>query len=324
MKSQLEAHAKQDHDELGSLADVLELAAYQDQPAQLRAGAPGKNAFLHLCFGIRDGRTELTGLDRRTPLLAQQALHFDEGMPDLACVIMICTAGGIVQGDRYRVIVDVEDDARAQVTSQSATKIQEMDANFATLTQDITVGEGGYLEFLPDPVIPYRHSRFASKTRLTVSPGATVLLAEVLMPGRTYYTRRDQPDQGEIFAYDVYSAAIQARRPGGRVLFAEKILIEPASWHPARSGVMDGFLVLGNVLLLTPPEMIEQILPQVRVGHDDGAACGVSRLPNDAGLIFKVLGHDCEPVRARIRQLWAVIRGQVMGGPVPEPFRWRE
>lgn len=311
-------------DELGGLP---ELAAYQDQPAQQPAGAPGKNAFLHLRFGIRGDHTELTGLDRRTPLLAQRALYFDEGMPDMACVFMISTSGGIVQGDRYRVIVDVEDGARAHVTSQSATKVQEMDANYATLTQEITVGESSYLEFLPDPVIPYRHSRFASRTRLTVPASATVLFAEVLMPGRKYYTGRGASDEpGEIFAYDVYSADIQARRPAGNQLFAEKILIEPGSWHPARAGVMGGFHVLGNVLLLTPGDVFERVLPQVPVvpvGDNGGDACGVSRLPNDAGLIFKVLGADCEPVRTRIRQLWTIVRREVTGLPVPEPFGWR-
>jgi urease accessory protein len=303
---------------------ALELDGYHTEPAQLPSGAPGKNAYLRLGFGRRGERTELVDLDRRTPLLAQQALHFDEGMPELACVFMVSTAGGIPQGDRYAIEVNLEADAHAHVTSQSATRIQEMDANFATLTQDLTLGERSYLEFLPDPVIPYRHSRFVSQTRLRVDESATVLYSEVLLPGRKHYK------QGEMFAYDVYSATVQGSRPDGRELFTEKIVIEPGRWGPDRAGVMGGFHVLGSAVLMTPPEITERVLPQVAVSYgeavadpDDRVAMGVSRLPRDAGLIYKVLGMESEPVRARMRDFWALVRREVMDRDVPAKFRWR-
>ena len=135
-----------------SLCDAPELAAYRDEPQQLPAGAPGKDGFLRLGFEHRDGRSVLSELAHRAPLLAQQALYYDEGMPELPHVMMICTAGGVLQGDRYAVEIIVAENAEAHVTTQSATKIQEMDANFAAQMLDIVLGENAYLEYLPDPV----------------------------------------------------------------------------------------------------------------------------------------------------------------------------
>jgi len=50
------------------------LASFQEEPQQLPSGAVGKNAFLRLGFERRGERTVLAHLDRRAPLLVQQAL----------------------------------------------------------------------------------------------------------------------------------------------------------------------------------------------------------------------------------------------------------
>jgi urease accessory protein len=299
------------------LTEAPELAAYHDEPAQLPSGAPGKNGYLRLGFAVRGERTELVDLDRRTPLLVQQALHFDEAMPEAACVFMVSTSGGVLQGDRNTIEIDVGAGARVHLTTQAATKIQEMDANFATQCQRITVHEGAYCEYLPEPAIPYRHSRYVSTTHLAVAAGATLLYSEILLPGRTYYRG------GERFAYDVFSSTIRATRLDGHDLFTEKFVIEPARFHPQRRGVLGGFEVLGNVVLLTPPEIAERVISRVPAVIGAECASGASRLPNDAGLIFKALGMDSEPVKAQVRAFWAVVRDEVVGRELAVQFRWR-
>ena len=157
------------------LALSPELAPYQDEPTQMRSGMPGKRGKLILGFERRDDRSVLVDLHRRAPLLVQKALYWDEALPTLPCVFIIHTSGSVLQGDRFDISIRVGPDAMAHVTTQAATKIHEMDANYATQAQEIGLGEGGYLEYMPGVVIPHRHSRFLSRTRLTVQPTATVL-----------------------------------------------------------------------------------------------------------------------------------------------------
>src|SRR5271154_84603 len=109
-----------------------ELTPYQDEPQQLPSGAPGKNGFLRLRFERRDQKTALIGLERRAPLLVQRALYFDEELPNLPCVTIISTSGGILQGDRNTIEIELAPNSQAHVNTQSATKIQEMDANYAS------------------------------------------------------------------------------------------------------------------------------------------------------------------------------------------------
>jgi urease accessory protein len=55
----------------------------------------------------------------------------------------------------------------------------------------------------------------------------------------------------------------------------------------------------------------------------DGVAFGACRLPNDAGLIFKVLGRETAQVKAKVREFWGVVRQEVIGAALPPPYLWR-
>ena len=296
-----------------------ELAPYLDEPAQLPSGSFGKDALLRLRIERRGARSILAAMERRAPLLVQKALYCDEGAPDMPVVFIITNSGGVLQGDRYAIEVAAGPDSRGHVTTQAATKIHEMDANHAVQTQEITLDEGAYLEYLPEPVIPFARSRFLTRTRIRIAPSATLLYAETLMGGRKFY--RD----GELFKFDLFSSTVAAERPDGRSLFVEKFIIEPARSPVARPGVMDDFDVFGNVLLLTPPEVAEAVASRAASAwsRDEGWAAGVGRLPNDAGLVYKVVGRETSVVRAKIRDFWSLVRPEAVGLPVPPEFAWR-
>lgn len=138
------------------------------------------------------------------------------------------------------------------------------------------------------------------------------------MPGRKYY------DQGECFQYDLFSSIVRAERPGGKELFTEKFLNQPLRSDVRTVGIMGQFDVFGNGVLLTPREHADRIFAQVsaEMNLKEGWAAGASRLPNDAGQLFKVLGMESQPVRAKIREFWArsVVKSLAES---PQEFAWR-
>lgn len=301
-----------------SVLDAPELAPYHDEPGQMPSGAPGKHGVLEMAFARRGDRSVLSHLYREAPLLVQQALYWDEHLPGLPCVYMITTSGCVLQGDRLDISITAGTGATAHVTTQSATKIHQMDANFAAQSLRLTVAEDAYLELLPGPVIPHRHSRFLTHTQATVAETATLLSAEILQPGRKHH------GAGELFEFDLYSSALTANRPDASPLFTEKLVAEP--WrHPVRqAGVMGRFDVFANVTLITPRRHADRIFEQVATGAGASADCvtGASRLPNDAGLVYKVLGMETEPVKAEVRVFWDLVRQQVLGAPAPAARSW--
>jgi urease accessory protein len=300
-------------------ASAPEFAAYQDEPAQMKSGTVGKTGFLRLGFELRGRHTILAELDRRAPYMAQRALYCDAGMPGLAHVFMITTTGCLLQGDRLALEIALGPGAQAHVTTQSATKIHTMDANYGAQTQAITLAEDAYLELLPDPLIPHRRARYLSDTQICIAPTATLLFSEVVQAGRKHH----HPD--ECFGATLLSIAVSASRPNGRTLFTEKLIMEPQRYPMRQTGVMDAFDVFGNVILCTPKDKAERIHRRVEadVDLDEGLAYGACRLPNDAGLIFKVLGRECAQVKMKVREFWGIVRQEVSGADLPPPFLWR-
>lgn len=297
-----------------------EMAPYLEEPKAMHVGAPGKTGYLYLGFE-RDprGKCILRDLDRRVPLIVQQELYFDEEMPEMPCVYILSSGGPNVDGDRYEQNLRVRKDAFAFVSTGAATKLAEMRYNYSGLKQHFVLEENAYLEFLPEPVIPCAHTRFISDTRLTVDPSATLFYSEIFMAGRKYYK------EGELFKYDVLSVCTHGERPRSETLFREKFVIRPAERSPRSLGVMARYDVFANVIVMTPPEQAERIYRDTPAFIDKKRklAVGITHLPGEAGLLFKVLGMEPGPVKKIVRGFCSSVRLAVKGKPVPEEFPWR-
>jgi urease accessory protein len=283
------------------------------------AGAPGKCGALFLGFERDEaGRSYLRHLDRRAPLIVQQALYFDAELPLLPCVYILSAGGPNVDGDRYRQHFRLGPGAMAYISTGAATKLAEMEHNYARLTQHIELADEAYLEYLPEPIIPCRHARYVSQTLIRVAPTATLAYGEILAAGRRHY------GEGERFAYDVLSLTCRVERPDGALVYRDKMVIAPATQNPDGVGVMEGYEVLGTLLILTPPAVAdrlwEELSPRVTSG---GGTLSLARLPGAAGLQCRLLGHTTAEVKAGLRQVCSQVRLAVKGKPLPPEFPWR-
>lgn len=297
-----------------------ELKPYLAETKAMRLGAPGKFGMLDLIFELDDQKKSIMRhWDRRAPLIVQQELYFDEGMPEMPCVYILSAGGPNVDGDRYENRFTVRKNAYAFISTGAATKIAEMIYNFSALKQIFVLEENAYLEYIPEATIPCRNSRYITDTAITIAPSATLFYSEIYTGGRKYY------NEGELFVYDLLSVCTQALRPDGTPLFREKLVASPKEKNVRDIGVMHNYDVFANVIVLTPEKDAEAIYNQTQafIDRDQELAVGISHLPNQAGLIFKVLGKETQPVKRIIREFGSVVRMQIKGKPLPEEFVWR-
>lgn len=301
-------------------SDRSEMAPYLDEPKAMYVGAPGKHGYLRLGFEIdARGKSILRDLDRRAPLIVQQALYFDKGMPEMPCVYILSSGGPNVEGDRYEQEITLKPGAFAWVSTGAATKIAEMTHNYSGMRQKIVLEKDSYLEYMPEPVYPCRHARFISDTEIVADPTASLFYSEIFMGGRKYYK------DGELFEYDILSVCSHARRPDGTPLFREKFIISPETLNPRQLGVMGKYDVFANVIVLAPREIADRIYNATDpyIDRERHLACGITHLPNGAGLLFKVLGMEAGPVKQTVREFLAVFRKEARGRELPEEFPWR-
>ncbi len=297
-----------------------EAAPYLEQPKAMPVGMPGKTGYLRLGFELDSrGRSILRDWERHAPLIVQQALYFDEEMPEMPCVYILSSGGPNVDGDRYEQHFAVRRGAFVHISTGAATKLAEMRCNYSGLTQSFDLEEEAYLEYLPEPTIPCRHTRFLSDTSIRIAPSATLFHAEIYTSGRKYF------GSGERFRYDLLSVCMRAERRGGEPLFREKFIIRPGVCDPTSLGVMNGCDVFANAVVLTPPDRAESVYRQTEafIDRGRGLAAGVTRLPGGCGLIYKVLGRETEPVKRLVRAFCSSVRQAVKGKPLFAEFPWR-
>lgn len=303
-----------------NFANAKEMSPYLEEPKAMPVGTPGKVGYLYLGFELDpDGKSIMRDLDRHAPLIVQQELYFDEGMPEMPCVYILSSGGPNVDGDRYEQNFVVRKDAYAHISTGAATKLAEMRYNYSGLTQNFVLEENAYLEYLPEPTIPCRHTRFIADTSIRIAPSATLFYSEVYMSGRKYF------DKGEKFQYDILSVCTHAERPDGMQLFREKFIIRPELYSPATLGAMNGYDVFANVIVLTPTEHADTIYEKTEafIDPERRLAAGITRLPNNSGLLYKVLGDETGPVKKIIREFCSTVRYEVKGRILPEEFPWR-
>jgi urease accessory protein len=217
-----------------------------------------------------------------------------------------------VDGDRCRIEIDCGPDTAVHVTTQAATNLYRAERNFASQLVELRADCGAILEYLPDPVVPFRGSRFFQRTRVTADADSTVIMAEQLLPGRV--ARR------EIHAYDLYWAETEARRPDGTLLFADTLRLSPKERDGPRSlALLGGSNVVATLYVLTQrtsaAELVE-LIRQTLAGGEELA--GVSELPNGCGASVRLLGSTSKSVRASLTNAWNAARLALLGVPAPD------
>ncbi|HEV2659598.1 MAG TPA: urease accessory protein UreD, partial [Ktedonobacteraceae bacterium] len=115
---------------------------------------------LHLIFHYGDQQTRMQVYEQHPPLKVVRAFALPEGG---ALVHLHNLSGGVLGGDKLSLHVEVGNHAYVQLTSTSATRLYRRQAAAATAVQTnaIQVREGGLLEYLPDPLIPFAGSSYS-------------------------------------------------------------------------------------------------------------------------------------------------------------------
>lgn len=292
------------------------------EPAAAPHPRPGLRGLADLTLERHAGRARLTRTRTRPPLMAQQTLYPDAALPEMAYVFLVNPTGGLLDGDVHEISLTVGAGAQAHITTQSAAKIHAMPpGGGATQRIALHVAAGGYLEYLPDPLIPYRDAALDQDVVIHLEPAAALLTWEVLTPGRTA--------MGEAFRYRRISSRLAVYRNGGKhPAYREAFALTPADGSLMQPGLLGrappptngrGGRVLGSMLILCEPEAARAILDglQESLPAGEGLYAAASLLPDGAGAGVKALGPDRAAVQSALSRVWAAARQELLGAPLP-------
>lgn len=289
-----------------------EVQAFDTPVALLGVGSSGKVGLLDLELAPVGGATRVVRQFQQMPLYLYHPIYLDPGRPDLAFIFLLQGGGGMLQGDRYRLDLTCQPGSAVHFTTQAASKIYRMEHNFATQIINLSAGADSYVEYLPDPVIPYRDSRFYQRFRVSADPSASLILGETLLPGRVA--------RGESHAYTLYYSDLEVRSPDGSLIFADRIVFDPAELSPRSPSRLGPFDVLSTFYVISrrrPPQELAGALHDA-LAEQVTVLAGVSTLPNEAGVVVRLLGPGSLEIARAFNLAWNTARQLLIGVPAPD------
>lgn len=202
--------------------------------------------------------------------------------------------GGLVDGDRIVLDVDVEPGAAAFVSTQASTKVYRSARGTGAEVQ-ARVGAEGLLVVMPDPVVCFAGSRYQQVQHLELAATADLALVDWLSSGRHV--------SGERWAFDAYVAQLRVRVAGTLIVHDTVALRAEDGDLRERMGRFD---VVAVALLLGPRMRSRSIALSTW-----GSGLPVSRRPDqliavtpvgDGGCLVRIAGRSVQQTGRTLRE----------------------
>ena len=285
-----------------------EVLQYERDIKQLGVGKAGKIGIMELELQLNNNdKTNVTKQFSQVPLQVQRALYPDRMIPEMAYIYIVSPSGGVLQGDRYRTDITLENRAMAHITTQGATRVYSMDTNFATQIFNISVKNGSYLEYIPDQIIPYRNSRYYQEVNLNIHSNSTLVYSEVMTPGRVA--------MDESFEYDICFLRTKCTDEENKIKIYENSKIVPKIQKISELGILGIYPIVGTVYVLTKKKTISELrsILSEKIESNERISCGISTISDESGIIIRILGKKTEDVFQTIFNIVEACRNHILG-----------
>lgn len=253
---------------------------------------------LSLRAAIRTGgRTVLAGQSFRAPYHISKP-YWDAEARTLLVQVVNPTAG-ILSGDRLESAVAVEKGAALLVTTPSASRIFKMKEGKAECRQHFTVATGGWLEVMPEPLVPHRGCSYRQVTHIDLEPGGGLFFADLLLPGRVAH--------GEAWEWKELCLEIDVRL-GGELILRERFEQTGADLRELAQLAGSGLgACFGNAVLIAATSEVDAAWREaVAALHGGGLWLGASPLRR-GGWSIKLVASDSVRLRQGLRDVRRIL-----------------
>lgn len=273
-----------------------------------RAGSGAVEGRADLGFARSDGKSRLIHLHQHEPL---RVLFPTAAAGDAPLAALVTTSGGLVGGDSLDISVAVGTGAAATVTAQAAEKVYRSDGPDCTIRVELSVDDGGWLEWLPQETILFEGARLRRETIVDVTSTARLMAGEILIFGRTA--------SGERLTRGLVRDAWEVRR-GGRLVWADALhmdgdlaatLADPACFNGAVSCA---------TLIYSGPDAGEWVgFARELIDEAEAPPGARNEWPRVAAtcvcglLLVRWVGRDAQKLRASYGRFWAAFRHRIGG-----------
>jgi urease accessory protein len=266
------------------------------------------------------GRVELARVAGGTVVVRRFAasplkLLTPRGSGACAHVVSSTYGGGLLAGDEVSLRVGAGDGTRCAIGTQASTKVYCCpDGRASRQSLEASVGRGGVLAVVPDPVTCFAGARYEQRQQFGMEEDASLLVIDWITSGRSA--------RGERWAFRRYCSRTLIDVGATRVA-RDALRLDASDAGPSVADRMGRFDCLATVFLLGPAfattsaAMLDRIA-RLPVQRRSALIAGASPLHD--GAVLRVLGGAAESVGRFVAKHLAPAWGAV--GDDPWSRKW--
>ena len=298
---------------MAAVIDIAQDSGLWIRDSEIISGVPGAAPAAHGRGALAvvrgfGGRSVVTRAYATSPL----RLLMPKNHGSAAWVYTSSFGGGLVDGDRIALDVDVGPGAAAFLSTQASTKVYRSPRGTSTELH-ARVRAGGLLAVMPDPIVCFAGSRYQQIQSFDLSADGGLVLVDWVSSGRHA--------SGERWAFHEYVARLRARVDGGPVLHNALALRRDDGDLRERLGRFDVLavvLILGTRLRDRAAELAARV---AAMGVVRRAAQLVSATPvGEGGCLVRVAGTSFEQTARMVREYLGFLPGLL--GDDPWARKW--
>ncbi len=283
------------------------------EPSAIESKDKGWKAKLDLGFKQSAAKTVLASRSQSGPLTVQRPFY-PEG--DVCHLYLLHPPGGVVGGDELQINVKLEKAANVLITTPGATKFyrsgsSDLKGQLARQHQTLTIKKGCSLEWFPQENIFFDNTHTQLVTQIALEEDAKFMGWEINCYGR--------PASNELFKTGKVLTRLELYR-NGLPLILDGLTVSDATFSNALKShaSLNNYPCFGTFLAT---QATQELLDQARQTIGDcQLPIGLTLI--DDMLIARCLGLYAEQVSAALKQVWMVLRPDVLGRDACHPRIW--
>jgi urease accessory protein len=272
-----------------------------------------RNGVLELEFRRDAQRTYIHRQFASYPFHVCRPHYLTDDPPGLATLYTQSLAGGIFESDRLNVALHCGPGSMVHCTSQASTIVHSMSDGDARHRVDIGIENDAFIEYMPDPVILFPGAHFDSNVAISITPSGELILCDSIL---------SHDPLGKNGAFHQLRSELVVKDEAGALLARDRFIVSGADFLSETPGISASYSAFGSVFFISRSSHKEVVIDAIRSALDglSGIYAGVSLMPNQCGIVARVLAPNAHSMRAGINAVWSSIR-RMRFGTAPQPRR---
>jgi urease accessory protein len=251
---------------------------------------------LKITTGVRNGITYLKDSYYTKPFKLADigAYRADKAL----CLMLMTASPGMLNGDDYRMDINVTANARLQLQTQAYQRLYNMQTG-ARQQMNVQVGENALFSYVPHPVVPHTDAVFEGHNRISLEENSRLIWGEILTCGRKL--------NGEVFRFRLFHNVTELRFRG-KLILKDNLLLQPARLNVQAPGQMEGFTHQATLIYADTRENVPAVADRLLelLAAEPDMAYGVTQTAGPA-IVLRMLAHGAEQLFSCMRNMEALL-----------------